>query len=319
MTRRYPLLYQLARGIAAFFVLFALLFPSVLASTELIIAAALIVLVGIPHGATDHLIFLQLRSSFLGSRGIEQFYVNYLLLMAAYSVLWWLVPSAALAFFLLLSIYHFGQSNWNYVRFSNKMQAGVTYLVWGSFVLLIPIIWNFDAASGIIASITRSEPLELSLGARQALCMLLLLSNVWLIVYLRVQQLIERKNFRDELLNLLVMSVLFSFTPLLLSFVVYFVFWHSMSSMADQIQFFNKKSPDYNWKSYVRQALPLSLIAVGGLVLLYILQSQLGFQANIGLLFIFISVVTLPHMILIELLYHEWDAPELARQVAGEK
>ncbi len=318
MTKRYPILYYAARGVAIFFVLFALLFPQVLANTEMVIAAALIVLIGIPHGATDHLIFLQLRSTFLGSRGIEQFYLHYLLLMAAYSIIWWLMPAVALAIFLLLSVYHFGQSNWNYVQFPSKVEASITYLLWGSFVLLIPIIWNFEDAASIIASITRSQPMMLSAGWRQALCLLLLLSNGWLIVYLRVQRRIDRAHLRGELLNLWIMSVLFFFAPLLLSFVVYFVFWHSISSMADQVQFFRREAPHYNWKNYVRQALPLSAVAVGSLVLLYFLQRQLGFQTNIGLLFIFISVVTLPHMILIELLYSEWETSEIPQQFVGD-
>jgi Brp/Blh family beta-carotene 15,15'-monooxygenase len=320
MTRRYPLLYQLARGMVIFLVLFAFLFPNVLAGAELFIAAALIVLAGIPHGATDHLIFLQLRRPFLGSRGIEQFYVNYLLLMAIYSVLWWLMPVVALAVFMLLSIYHFGQSNWNYVAFANKTQATLTYLLWGSFVLVVPIVWHFDEAAGIIASITRSEVASLSIGWRQAICLTLLIGNIWLTIYLRAQGMLSRRHFRDEVINLVVLGMLFFFAPLLLGFVFYFVFWHSLSSMADQIRFFNKENGNYTWKNYARQALPLSVVAVGGLALLYVVQHQLGLRADVGLLFIFISVVTLPHMILIELLYGEWEAsaPQSEQRLAKQ-
>lgn len=311
MAKRYPILYRFAQFVVTFFVIFTWLFPTALASTELLIASVLIVVIGIPHGATDHLIFLQLRSSFLGGKGIEQFYVYYLLLMVVYGVLWWLMPAVALAIFLLLSIYHFGQSNWNYVDFTNKIQAWITYLLWGSFVLLIPIVWNFEVAAGIIASITRSDVLTLPAAWAQGICLILLLLNVAWVLFLRKQQLIDPGHTRNELWNLTVLSVLFFVAPLLLSFTIYFVFWHSLSSMADQIQFFKNKKHDYTWKSYIRQALPMSLIAVGGLALLYVLQNQIGFQANVGLLFIFISVVTLPHLVLIDLLYSEWEVPEM--------
>lgn len=312
MDNNYSYLYKLSLFVSVVFILFSLVFPGILASSEVLIAIPLMLLVGIPHGATDHLIFLQLRKSFLGGKHLEQFYLNYLLLMAVYSVIWWLLPILALAIFLILSVYHFGQSNWHYINFENKIQAWATYLNWGSFALFVPIFWHFETAIPILSSITRSEVVMLNPTWRQALCLIFLLTNVWMTCMLAVNRLIDRRQLLRELFNLLILSCLFVFTPLILGFVIYFVFWHSMSSIADQIRFFKDRVAGYSWQTYVRQALPLSLVAVIGLGLLYMLQTSLGIQPNLGLLFIFISVITLPHMILIDLLYGEWESSESA-------
>lgn len=304
------ILYKLTQFVTVTFIVFSLLFPGMITSSEIWIAIPLLLLVGIPHGATDHLIFLQLQKSFFGGKQLEQFYLNYLLLMAAYSVIWWLFPILALTIFLVLSIYHFGQSNWHYVNFDSKIQAWATYLNWGAFVLLAPILWHFETAVPILGSITRSEVITVNPTWGQALCLMLFLSNVWMACVLKVGQFLTRRQFIRELFNLLILSFLYAFTPLILGFVIYFVFWHSLNSIADQIRFFKDRLEDYSWKTYVRQALPLSIVAVVGLGLLYALQTSLGIQPNLGLLFIFISVVTLPHMILIDLLYGEWENSE---------
>lgn len=305
-------LYKLIKFVTIIFIVFSLVFPGILNASEIWIAIPLMLLVGIPHGATDHLIFLQLRKTFLGGKQLEQFYLNYLLLMAAYSMIWWLLPLLALAIFLILSVYHFGQSNWHYVNFENKTQAWATYLNWGAFVLFVPIFWHFDMAVPILSSITRSKVLLLDPTWGQILCLILLLTNMCMTCVLAVNRLINRRQLAQELLNLLLLSCLFIFTPLILGFVVYFVFWHSTCSVADQIRFFKDRVEGYSWKTYVRQALPLSVVAVTGLAILYALQTSLGIQPNLGLLFIFISVVTLPHMILIDLLYGEWESNESA-------
>jgi len=96
MTARYPILYRTVQGIAILTVLLSILLPSVLLQVQLAMAVGMILLVGIPHGATDYLIFQNLSRPMWGSKEMTQFYFNYVLLMAAYAVVWWLMPAVAL-------------------------------------------------------------------------------------------------------------------------------------------------------------------------------------------------------------------------------
>lgn len=305
MTSRYPLLYRSIQGIALAVVLLSLLLPGLLSQLQLVLALGLIVLIGIPHGATDYLIFQHLSRPLWGSKEMLRFYLNYLLLMAGYAVLWWLLPSLALVIFLVISMYHFGQSNWNYTSFSHPVGEYATHLLWGAFVLLVPILWHYDAAAPIIANITGQAAPVIAQPWREAVCVALLVLNIGLSIYFLLQQRISAKAFVDELVNLVVLALLFVYSPLLVGFALYFVGWHSLSSMMDQIRFFRKRLKGYNLKQYALNALPLSLAAVGSLGLLAYAQVRLGIPLSIGIVFIFISVVTLPHMLLIDQLYQE--------------
>jgi hypothetical protein len=75
--------------------------------------------------------------------------------------------------------------------------------------------------------------------------------------------------------------------------------------MMDQIRFFRRQAQSYNLAQYIKNALPLSLAAIGSLGLFAFAQVKMDIPLNIGIVFVFISVVTLPHMILIDQLYEE--------------
>ena len=308
MTSRYPVLYRSVQGLALLAVVLSLLVPGWLSSVQLIIALVMIVLIGIPHGATDYLIFQQLSRPLWGSREMTRFYINYILLMAGFAVLWWVLPVVALLVFLGISVYHFGQSNWNYVAFHSKFEATGTHLLWGSFVLFVPILWHYDTAAPIIESITGVSALHISLAWREAGSIILLVLNLWLCIYYYVQNRITRKEFMDEVVNLFALALLLINLPLLLGFAIYFVCWHSLSSMMDQIRFFRRQVRSYNVVQYIKNALPLSLAAIGSLGIIAFAQIKMDIPLNIGIVFVFISVVTLPHMILIDQLYQESDS-----------
>lgn len=286
-------------------IVLSLAFPQQLAAYEWAIAAILIVLLGIPHGATDHLIFRQLSQPFLGAQGLRRFYLHYLLLMAVYGLLWWLLPVLALTIFLAISCYHFGQSNWASFHFPNQIWAIFTYIIWGILIIFTPILWHYEAASVIITSIIGEAVPVLSDTIRLGILISLLFINLSLLSYFWVNKLATNILLSNEIINLLLILTLFLTTPLLLGFTIYFVAWHSLGSAIDQIRFFQLYMQHYNWQKYAWQTLPLSFAAIVGLVFLFGVKNWLGLNADIGLLFIFIAIITLPHSILIDRLYKE--------------
>jgi Brp/Blh family beta-carotene 15,15'-monooxygenase len=311
MTSRYPQLYRTIQIITIVMVIIGLSFPGSLLKVELLLAVGMILLIGIPHGATDYLIFRNLTQPFFGTRKMSLFYRNYLIVMAVYSVLWWISPVSALLSFILLSAYHFGQSNWNYLETDNKTIRATLYLGWGMFVTATPILFHFEAARPILSTILATDVPALSATMCWSLILGLLILNVWLLFYIWFYKLIRPRQLRDEFVNMALLLAVFWCTPLLLGFAIYFTFFHSLTSVMDQIQFFRKQYPEYNWKRYVKHTFPLTVAALAGLGLLVFAQWQMGISPNVGLLFIFISIVTLPHMILIDRLYEELEVPEL--------
>lgn len=308
MATKYPILFKSIQLIAVLAVVVGYMYPGLFINLEVLIAGVLILLVGIPHGATDHLIFRNLARPFLGTRRMIYFYIYYLLLIGVYAALWWFLPILSFAIFLLISAYHFGQSNWNYVQFASNFKANICYLLWGAYVIAAPVILHYDSSAPIIKDIVGADPVSIAPEMRYGIVGGLLAVNTLMTLALHWQEKINVKQLKDEIISLLVLSLVFFFTPVLMGFAIYFVFWHSLGSVMDQIKFFQSRKQVYGVVEYIKDTVPFTMLALVGLVGMYWLQYEYLGAFEVGLLFVFISIVTLPHMILIDQLYKDVTA-----------
>ena len=300
MITRYPLLYQLLWLSALLAVLGALLFPQWVQQAEYLLALLLILVIGLPHGATDHLLFRQLAREKGKPVSMVRFYIVYVGLVLAYGVLWALLPLPALILFLLVSVYHFGQSNWNYLA----PRAWVMHLSWGAFVLFVPVVWHFDESREILKTMLRQELPEISQGIRTAVVAGLFLLNQGLIIQKTARKALGTWGGILESVNLWILLGMFLALPLLLGFSIYFAGWHALSSSLDQIAFFRRDRIGFGVRQYIRAAAPYTLMALVGLGLLYVAWSNMAPGVlEPGLLFMFIAAVTLPHILLIDQVY----------------
>jgi Brp/Blh family beta-carotene 15,15'-monooxygenase len=300
MITRYPLLYQLLWLAALLAVLGGLVFPVWLEQAEYPLALAFMLLVGLPHGATDHLLFGQLSREQGRKISMPLFYVFYVGLVLAYGVLWILLPWPALLLFLLVSVYHFGQSNWNYLA----PRAWSVHLSWGAFVLFVPVVWHFEASRAVISVMVKQEVPQIPDTVRHVTVVCLLVLNQGLIIWNVVRKNLGKWSGFLESVNLWILFAMFLALPLMLGFALYFAGWHALSSSMDQISFFRKERKSFGWKDYIRAAAPYTLLALASLAGLYLLWPFMGQGVlHPGLLFMFIAAVTLPHMLLIDQLY----------------
>lgn len=93
------------------FILGSLWFPSAIDSAALWILLLSVGIIGIPHGAIDHIIAAELYNLNQTLKDHILFYASYLLVMVIVGALWILFPEAGMALFLVMSIYHFGQAD----------------------------------------------------------------------------------------------------------------------------------------------------------------------------------------------------------------
>jgi beta-carotene 15,15'-dioxygenase len=70
-----------------------------------IVFASLLVSVGVPHGALDHLIARQAVSRAGKPFSLSWFFGGYLLIMIVYGATWYLLPGLSLTLFMLMSGY----------------------------------------------------------------------------------------------------------------------------------------------------------------------------------------------------------------------
>ena len=93
----------------------------------------------------------------------------------------------------------------------------------------------------------------------------------------------------------------------LVAFAVYFGLWHSLGHILELIRFFRTQDGEVTTiPAFYKKAALYTIVSFIGLGLLYAATQSFGLQDQmIALLFILISVVTLPHMVIVERLYQK--------------
>ena len=285
--------------------LFGLVLPSDLIEPYLIPVGCFLIILGIPHGAGDLRIF---REVVKGNHDVKQILLRfgffYLLTSGLFVLLWFYVPVYALLLFLLVSAFHFGQSHWHEREFRSSFERAGTMITWGIALLGLPILLYWDQSVVIIREIT-GQGLTIS-DWRYPLIFLLVMSNLVNLARLRDRQVIDGQEFKEESFAFLSLTALFFCTPLLIGFAVYFVLWHSSVAMRDQLVFFRRGGERYNQKKYLREVIGLTMLALVLLASAYrILGDTLNQGLNLGVLFLFIAVITMPHSLLMNQLYEQ--------------
>ena len=278
--------------------------PDFLQKNQYVLLSVLVLLIGLPHGATDFLLFRRLRGPGLSKQQIIRFFLFYLSAVLGVLGCWIFFPPIALLLFILISCYHFGQSNWQYAQLPRWITF-ILNLAWGAFALGGALLWHWDESSVIIRQLVGNIP-PWSDATMAAVQWLILLVNMVLLFGLWVAQLIHKQQLLREMTNFVVLSFMLWFTPMLVGFTLYFTLWHSLGSLLDQITFFRRRWPTFSLLHYYRQAAPYTLLSVSGLAALMLGQSYLFSNVSIvSLFFILISCITLPHILLVEESYSQ--------------
>jgi Brp/Blh family beta-carotene 15,15'-monooxygenase len=103
---------------------------------------------------------------------------------------------------------------------------------------------------------------------------------------------------KEDGVDYLVLAPLLFFSPLLISFIVYFGFWHSLPSMLAEYAYL-KTIPAFDSPTkFGKQLLPFSGISLVGIGLLLVLGLEFLNSSELYLLFfILISLISLPHIL----------------------
>lgn len=255
---------------------------------------------GIPHGALDHII----AKNNVGEKttfNIPQFLGRYVFAIIAYSVCWIFFPSVSLSIFLLISAWHFGETDLSDIQLP-KFIGNSARLVWGIFILLLILLTHEQETFSVIERITRMQATALWVWQ-------FFVSYKWILLIITgvssgsfiIADLFKQKN-RNSIfisLNLSLILVISSQLPLLPSFALYFGGWHAIRSFEITFKFLHQEKeetasdPITLWKN----ALPMTFLAAFGFVFMAYIWTGLGIKTDpIPALFIFLSIITLPHL-----------------------
>ena len=259
-------------------------------SFELILGFVLIFTFGMIHGSNDLLIVNKILTNI---KHYSKFALltAYLFIVSIAVLFFYWMPSLAMILFILFSAYHFGEQHWEHLfSKTNSILKSVFYFSYGMFILFLLFIFNDVEVKLIVSEITGYEVINLYSK------IILVILGSFIGVVLTIDFFTKRLPIEvllKELFTLVVLAIIFSSSSLIWGFSIYFILWHSIPSLIEQITFIYGDVKTDSTLKYCKAALPYWIISLVGMVILYVIfSSEKQFYS---LFFAFIAAVTFPH------------------------
>lgn len=276
------------------------------------VVLAVVALLGIPHGAVDHLVAAGLGDGARGTASRARFTRDYLLAMGGVGLVWLAAPAVALAVFIALSVHHFGQSDTARLGLGAPRQL---VLQWsrGLFVVGLPLVAHVDDVAPVVERLGGGDPATWTwLTDHQVLwCAGLILQQLAAIAAFG-PSIGARRALGQELVTVAALTALFLGTDPLVGFAVYFGLWHSLAHLLVLTDVLGTEP--FPLRSVARLAAPVTAVSLVGLAAVAIGASLAGRpDLVLPMVFVFVSMLTAPHMVVVERLWRRRPtAPVLA-------
>ena len=264
-------------------------------NAQIIVGFILILTFGILHGANDLLLIKKIDIN-KEQISFQKTLLYYIIVVGLGSLLFWIIPWFALLLFIIVSGYHFGEQQWENLEKSSLFK--VFEFTYGLLILMLLFIFHIEEVQEVIQNIT-------SVLVPESYFIVGLAINIVALVALGIYystKLIEFKNrVLLETFYLIVFAVVFRVSSLIWGFAIYFIIWHSIPSIINQVIYLNG---EFNWKNfglYIKTAFAYWLISLIGIAILYLLFKDVKiFNA---LFFSFLAAITFPHVLVIYILF----------------
>ena len=282
--------------------------PEFAENSRYLLLAIIILLIGMPHGALDHHIDGNLEGWNPYTLN-KRFYTQYFFLMGIYSVFWIYFPFFSFMFFLLITLYHFGQAD--AMRFNvTGLEKWSIHLARGITVVGLIIFGDLEYSSSIIEAVTNISIYKASIGVYNPNIVKWVVAGFYPFIFILIV-LFSKQHIAHKLIyfiDAIIVSALFFYCDLVWAFAVYFGIWHSYNHALIMLKYLNSKKHSVNFAWFFKQSFLFSLLSYIGLLFVYNMLSAFGNEELlISLLFVVIAILTLPHMMVVEKLYTRWD------------
>lgn len=262
-----------------------------------IIGLIAILSLGLIHGSND----ITLIKSLSKKKSILRFLIYYTLFVVLFALAFYFIPRISLVIFIVASAYHFGEQHWaNELNFLKHHIKPFFYTVYGNLIIGLILYFNKEEASKIIFDLT-----QVSVTGEVFMYNIIISLLLCVLGYVILQL---KNNFSNKLLPinlfyLILFCSAFYSSNVIWSFSLYFVLWHSLPSMRDQIEFNSQSVNLKTTLNYIKQSLVYWLISLVGLGLFFYLLKDTNYSLSI--LFAFIASVTLPHVLVMKYMFQK--------------
>jgi len=254
----------------------------------------IIFLFGILHGSNDLLIISKIRSQKVAVT-YPKILFYYLVFVSVGILLFYSLPAFALLLFIVISAYHFGEQHWNFLNTKTISKTVIAFqTLYGLFLLAMLFNFHSEEVKTIMEQIIRLPLVQINFNHILLFIGVLLLINS-LILYSKSERF--GKEIVVNLVYLIVLGIIFKNSNLIWAFAIYFIVWHSLPSMKQQICFLYGHYSFQNFMRYFKAAFVYWLFSLLGILLLYVLfKDKEIFKA---LFFSFLAAITFPHTLVI--------------------
>ena len=253
------------------------------------IAIAAVLIIGVPHGGLDGAVARRVGWT-PNLVGWLTFHLAYIAIAAIVTVIWWWFPTVSLGLFLVISALHFGVSDIRHI-----MQMGKNHwlpaMAHGGLVAIAIPAFHADAVTPIFSILVGDAGAQsLITIIEYAMKAYIAIVITYLIYSFRVSK------WRVPAANLAVLLLIAYWVAPLVSFAVYFCFWHSRTHT---LRIWRSIDAIDRRRCFLEASL-YSILAwlTAGICFWYFKMTP--DTALIQITFIGLAALTVPHMLLVD-------------------
>jgi Brp/Blh family beta-carotene 15,15'-monooxygenase len=266
--------------------------------TQYVIALLGIFSFGILHGSNDLFVIENLNTNDKQKHFLKSLF-TYLGVVLRFVVIFYFIPLIALIAFVIISGYHFGEQHFHH-KLTNQASilTSVFYLSYGLLVLFLLLYLNISEVILIIEDMTNFIVPE---SVFSYVLIATFISSLILYFILSLHNTRLKDSVLVDSFYLILFAILFYISDVVWGFAVYFVLWHSLPSLKDQV---NALYGNFNFKNFInyfKKAFPYWLASIIGMcVVVWLFKDSKNF---LSLLFAFIAAITFPHVFIMRKLF----------------
>ncbi len=265
-----------------------------------ILCLLLILIIGVSHGALDHIKGKKLLELF-NIKSNYIFYIIYILISVLVIVTWILLPSITLIVFLIIASYHFGKEDTQFLINDRSYFTQILYFFKGFLIILAPLYFHFQETIAIFKLLLiDNEAFYSSLNFIETnnVIQIGILCSTLSSIFLFLKN-FEIKKFIVFLDYFSILILNYYLSPLI-AFTAYFCFLHSIRHSISLAIELDPNSIVNGFKLFVNKALPLTILtAIFSFIALYLMNNSFNLDSAIlKIIFIGLASLTFPHILL---------------------
>lgn len=270
-------------------------------SKQIYLGFFLIFTFGILHGANDLMLIKTIKND-KQKKSWQQVLLTYVVVVLLGIALFYLIPQLALLLFILVSAYHFGEQEWQQTTLPGSKWFITTFQsIYGLLILSLLFVFHQKQVQQIVLNICQlqvpNEYFNLLLGIVIGLFLSFCIVIYW-------QDKFQIQNILKECFYIVLYAIIFKSSSLIWGFAIYFVIWHSIPSIKDQIRFLNGTYTTSHFINYCKNAFLYWFVSILGIAVIYYFFST-DEQLFNALFFSFLAAITFPHAAVIRKMFQK--------------